>query len=328
MSTHPNIEHLPSSIPRLEADGSNWAIFTMCFEEAMLATQRWSHFDGTSTCPSPKDPNKVTETEQKEIDAWHHEDNTAHYLLSQRLPHSIIMRLHTHKTAKARWTHLTTEFTAQSIYAQNNLEEAFFEMRCTKGTDVCTFLASLQCKREELIAAGVTISQREYQRTLLKSLPEELAKFAAQTLTSACHNGRILDSSTLINSIIEESERLKNWHIHSQHGQGRKQKEGNADEALAATGSEGRRKKRRQGNCHYCGKPGHWVRDCRKKKSDNGESSNAPQGNSNAPQANTNPPAKSENKPVSLANAVVEHDFEGDGFWMAEEDDMTPTLTI
>jgi transposase InsO family protein len=29
-----------------------------------------------------------------------------------------------------------------------------------------------------------------------------------------------------------------------------------------------------------------------------------------------------------LANAVVEHDFEGDGFWMAEEVDMTPMLTI
>ncbi len=53
-----------------------------------------------------------------------------------------------------------------------------------------------------------------------------------------------------------------------------------------------------------------------------------PQGNSNAPQANTNPPAKSENKPVGLANTMVEHNFKRDGFWMAEEEDMTPALTI
>jgi len=29
-----------------------------------------------------------------------------------------------------------------------------------------------------------------------------------------------------------------------------------------------------------------------------------------------------------LANAVVEHNFKGDGFWMAKEEDITPTLTI
>jgi len=72
------------------------------------------------------------------------------------------------------------------------------------------------------------------------------------------------------------------------------------------------------------------VRKCHKskKKSENGESSNVLQGNSNAPQENTNPPAKSEDKPIGPANTVVEHNFEGDGFWMAKEVDMTPTLTV
>jgi len=165
---------------------------------------------------------------------------------------------------------------------------------------------------------------------VLKSLPDELARFASQTLTSARHVGHPLDTDTLINSVIKESERLKNQHTRGQQGQGKKQREGNTDEALAATGSEGGRRKCCPGNCHNCGKPGHWACECRKpkKKSENGKSSNMPQGNSNAPQANTNTPAKSENKPVGLANTVVEHDFEGDGFWMAEEVDMTPALTI
>ncbi len=38
--------------------------------------------------------------------------------------------------------------------------------------------------------------------------------------------------------------------------------------------------------------------------------------------------AKPKNKPVGSANAVVEHDFEGDGFWMAEEEAVAPTLHI
>ena len=135
-------------------------------------------------------------------------------------------------------------------------------MQCTKGTDVRTFLTSLRYKREELAAAGVHITQREYQCTVLKSLPDELARFASQTLTSAHHVGHPLDTDTLINSVIEESERLKNWRARSQPGQGKKSKEGQADEALAATGSEGSRRKRRPGNCHNCGKPGHWAREC------------------------------------------------------------------
>jgi len=152
MSTPTIIEQLPSNIPHLEADGSNWAIFTMHFWEAMQATWCWPHFDSTFTCPSPKDPNKVTDDEKKEIKKWDHEDTAAQYLLLQRLPNSIAVRLYTYITAKARWNHLTTKFTAQSVYAQNNLEQEFFDMQCTKGTDVRTFLTSLQYKQEGFCA--------------------------------------------------------------------------------------------------------------------------------------------------------------------------------
>jgi hypothetical protein len=65
---------------------------------------------------------------------------------------------------------------------------------------------------------GVRITHKEYQHTLLKSLLDELAKFAAQLLSSARHSGLILDTETLINSVIEESECLKNQHACSQRG--------------------------------------------------------------------------------------------------------------
>ena len=231
------IEQLPSNIPQLEPDGSNWAIFKGRFCEAMRATRRWPHFDGHSTCPSPRDPRKPMDDEKKEIEKWEHADNAACYLLSQRLPDSVTIRLYALPTAKARWDQLVKEFTAQSVYAQNNLEQAFFDMQCTKGADVRVFLTSLQYKREELAAAGVQISSREYERTVLKSLPDELARFASQALTSARHSSLPLDTDTLINSVIEESERLKNRRARGQQSQGKKSKEGQADEALAATGS-------------------------------------------------------------------------------------------
>jgi hypothetical protein len=212
MTTPSTILQLPSNIPCLEADGSNWAIFVLCFREAMQVARRWPYFEGTIPCPSLKDPAKVPDDERKAIDNWEFEDLAARYLLSQHLPDSIAIQLQVLTTMKAHWDRLVTEFTAQSIYAQNDLEEAFFNMACAKGEDVRVFLTALRYKREELAAAGVRITHKEYQRTLMKSLPDELAKFAAQLLTSARHSGLILDSETLINSMIEESECLKNQH--------------------------------------------------------------------------------------------------------------------
>src|SRR6266851_5359308 len=90
----------------------------------------------------------------------------------------------------------------------------------------------------------------------------DLAKFVAQLLSSAHIASHVLDSDTLINSVIEESERLKNQLARSQQGQGEKQKEGLTDEALTDTGSEGSHRRCREGNCHSCGKPGHWAHEC------------------------------------------------------------------
>jgi hypothetical protein len=83
-------------------------------------------------------------------------------------------------------------------------------MQCTKGTNDQTFLTSLRYKREELATMRVRITQREYQCTVLKSLPDELARFTLQALTSAYQMGHPLDTDTLINSVIKESEHLKN----------------------------------------------------------------------------------------------------------------------
>ena len=59
------------------------------------------------------------------------------------------------------------EHTAKSVYAQNNLEAAFFDMTCPMGGNVLAFLTDLCYKCEELVAVGVRITEKEYQCTLL-----------------------------------------------------------------------------------------------------------------------------------------------------------------
>jgi hypothetical protein len=189
--------------------------------------------------PTVRDPSKISKAKKKEIEAWEHNDLAAYYLLLQHLPDSVTVRLQAYNTAKQRWDHLVSEFTTQSIYTQNDLKQAFFDMRCPKGGDICAFLTALHYKKEKLATAGVRVTQKEYQHTVLKSIPDELAKFASQLLTNAWITSHVINTETLINSICEEFEQLKNHCARNQQGQGGNKKDGQADEALAATRSEG-----------------------------------------------------------------------------------------
>ena len=230
----PTIEQLPANIPRLEPNGVNWAIFPMRFQEAMRAMRRWSYFDGSKPFPASKVKDKPTDAETNAIDKWECDDQVACYLLSQRLPGTTAIRVSHYKTVKERWEKVSEEFITKNVYAKNDLEHAFLLMRCPKGGDVWTFLTSLTYKREELAAAGVTITDKDYEHIVLRSFPEELAKYAAHLLGSAHLNdpNSVIDTNTRISHICEEAERMKNRRTGSQPSQGGK-KEGQTDEALA-----------------------------------------------------------------------------------------------
>jgi hypothetical protein len=42
---------LPSSVPKLDSTGTNWAIFKICFRDAVEAKGFWGHFDGKTKQP-------------------------------------------------------------------------------------------------------------------------------------------------------------------------------------------------------------------------------------------------------------------------------------
>ena len=73
----PTIEQLPTNIPCLELDGSNWAIFSIRFQEAMEATDRWGYFDGTVARPTPADPDNPTAAERESMAKWDRNDRVA-----------------------------------------------------------------------------------------------------------------------------------------------------------------------------------------------------------------------------------------------------------
>lgn len=62
---------------------------------------------------------------------------------------------------------------------------AFTESRCPRGNDIRAFLGQLRVKREDLVA-GVSITNKEYRSTIIRSLPEEMTLFTSSLLSLHC----------------------------------------------------------------------------------------------------------------------------------------------
>ena len=177
------------------------------------------------------------------------------------------------------------------------------------------FLASLGRKREELAAAGVTVTEKEYERTILRGIPGELATFTSHLMSSALivHGAKSINLDALTNQICEEADQLKSCCSKGQGG-----KKDPTDEALSATASNDRKQWHRKGKCNACGKFGHCAKECRSSKKDKEESAGTKTAQASSTSTSTSNTSKPENKPIGLTNVI--YDIEGDGFWMATDE--------
>ena len=215
-------DSLPSSIPKLDASGLNWAIFSVRFQDAIEAKGFWSHFDGTETRPTALPviitgtdgavtTTPPTDTEIAAVDKWDKDERSAKSLLTQKIPDSTLMRVHNKRTVKERWDAIVTEYTEKGAYAQTDLRGRFLESKCPDKGNVREFLDGLRVKREELASVGVDIDEKDYRSTIISSLPYALANFASSQLAAArmFAPSKTIVPDSLISLISEEYERQK-----------------------------------------------------------------------------------------------------------------------
>ena len=246
---------LPSSIPKLDASGINWAIFSMHFQDTIKVKGFWNHFDGSSICLEQTYTAVVTAEDGStsggmpiiladELSAsqnqWDKDECSVKSLLTQKIPNSTLMRVHTKKTVFERWKSIVTEYTEKGSYAQTDLRQKFLELKCPPQGNVHKFLDNLQVKKEELATVGVMIEDGDYCSAILSSLPTPLANFASMQLAAACmySSTKTITPDILISLINEEADHQK-----VQKGcrnEGGKGKVNEKDEVLFISSNSGR----------------------------------------------------------------------------------------
>ena len=273
-------DSLPSSIPKLDASGVNWVIFSVRFQDAVEAKGFWGHFDGASTRPvdstipgtttpggsvataarSAMTPEELVAAQSQ----WDKDERSAKSLLTQKIPDSTLIRIHSKKSVKERWDAIVAEFTEKGAYAQTDLRTKFLESKCPDKGNVREFLDSLRVKREELASVGVDIDEKDYRSTIIGSLPVHLVNFASAQLTAARIASITLTPDALIAILGEEYDRQI---LQRARRYGTGKAKDNKDEAMAASPSSSKWKGGKGGRkqhceCWNCGSKEHFKDKC------------------------------------------------------------------
>ena len=214
---------LPSTILMLDAEGSNWAIFYICFMDAIEAKGFWDHFDRSSSPLALSESPMAAETAARAH--WDKDERSAKDLLTQRLLDLTVMEIHSKKSVKEHWEAVVREYTVKGVYAQTEIQAKFLMMRCPERGNVKEFLRGLRLKKEELAQVGVRISDEEYLSTIISLLPDALANFASMQMAwTLQQTSKAMDAGMLMTMLLQEADRQ------NLRGQRRKQGTGKGKE--------------------------------------------------------------------------------------------------
>lgn len=225
-------------------------------------------------------------------DATERQERQALGAILRSVPPEMVPALAAKDDAKIAWDTLTAMRVGDNRVREarrQKLRKDFDALAFKSGESVEDFALRLSSLLSELQSLGDNTTQLDAVQKLLRVVPPRYAQMA-------CSIETLLDLSTL--SIEELSGRLaasegrgapeqdaggrlllteEEWASRQQQrgrgsssapkGSSRQKPQGGGDKekgAVNAFGSGGNTAPRRAGNCRYCGKPGHWAKECRK----------------------------------------------------------------
>lgn len=196
----------------------------------------------------------VVMNEDKDDKDWRIKNRKALGLLARYLSNEKLSYVMSSETAASAWKCLCKAHEPNDFIQMYSLRRKFYALKKTDDISMTSHIETLRTIMRKLQAIGVEVGDDEASTALLMSLPDSF-----ETLITAlgANAAKSLTLDEIISQVLREDDRKK-------ESQGAKREDGNV--FLAA------RKMKFDGNseftCFYCGKPGHFKRDCRKLQSD------------------------------------------------------------
>ena len=159
------------TVPKLEANGSNWVAYQHLMELMMDMLELKDHLTNA------KMPESYTNAETVDgitpAGRWRRDDATVKLYIATSLPKPTSMRVGAKSTAKEFWDKLQETFGHKHRIglAVARLERRLFNKRCGEDEDVRSHFEKLLDLREQLAGLGKDLSDNEFSYILITSFP-------------------------------------------------------------------------------------------------------------------------------------------------------------
>jgi transposase InsO family protein len=237
--------------------GDNWHLWKERIRFILIDKGLWKVVCGKYKKPtgSPVDP--------IELEKWEDADERALSAICQRLTGPEFMTTSKATSAQAAWRSLEETYEVKNTSSLLFLLRKFWTAQMNEGDNIVTHIGKLREMAEQLSSIGERISDTHFVMALLGSLPESyrtlvvslgtrppseltLTMVTAQLLQQESHDKNMGSTSEAALAVGRKSKP----HVHSYN----------------STGSSNDYKK--DAKCRYCGKKGHYERECRTKEKD------------------------------------------------------------
>ncbi|CAI7771768.1 unnamed protein product [Closterium sp. NIES-54] len=247
--------------------GQNYSAWKFKFQVLMMERGLWDFFDGTE-----KKPNN-----ESDIAAWKKKDQKAFATLISRiginLVSSVRMCIKLEASAHEAWKRLEMMHVNKTLHGKIQAQNAFYTVKMRVGESMHEYVTRMKELGETFIDLGGMVTEEDWILTLLCGLPEEWSTVITtldsvqDTWTKEMVVGRFLHEESRRRQFANESEGAA---MFSRGSSGKKSMWSKSATKKSPGGSDLGKGNTSNGSskCHYCGKAGHFWRECRKRPSD------------------------------------------------------------
>jgi hypothetical protein len=254
-------------------DGSNFINWKFKMQTLMEGYGVWTIAKGTEVKPDVAVGATTTQ-----IQDWEKHENKAKVLLRMSVKDSIIPHIREANTSAETWTTLKALYETSNTNRIMFLKTKLLGIKMDGNESVSSFLGRIKEVKDKLGNIGETVSNTDLVTITLNGMLEDYQMF----ITGLAAREKPPTFEELTGILLQEEERrgnLKPQNTDLALWSNKRSSRGRSGER----GRGGRSSQRRQSprpnqgmpsnrneskSCFYCGRPGHLIKDCHKKKSD------------------------------------------------------------